>query len=223
MGSPLPFQRILTAAALAALLSTAGCVVPNGAAFNREFQIDGGKTVNFLYENGGVVVQEDQDVRMRYATFRLDEKARTIAYLFDFHSLTGKNPRRVVVEDVSGPGTEILVEDLQPVLQKGEWLGVSGTKVAGDPHLDWLNEPDETGRVYRFTVTTSDGRVSVLYHVCLFSTPFKEGIRKALGIVKPPADPAPAVDPSAAPSPDLAPGPAPEPSAPAPAPAPGGN
>jgi len=141
---------------LAALL-LGGCVVPAYTTFTRSFTISGGQTLEFAFSGGGIVPAENNDVKIGLASFQFNSPPKTIVYTFTFTSKTGRAPRSVVVEDVSGAKSEILIEDDHPVLGGKDgrlWARDSGTKTRPDPRLDWLDEPDESFRIYRFTIVT---------------------------------------------------------------------
>jgi hypothetical protein len=160
----------------------AGCVLPaQYNTFTRSFPISGGQTIQLSFAGGGVVAPENADVKLERAVFKADAPPKTLVFEFGFLSKTGRVPRSVMVEDVSGPKAEILVEDDHPELLQGRhWYRMSGPKMYPDPRLDWLNEPDITFRVFRFTIVTDDGRTIVMYYAQGYSPEGKEFLRKRL-------------------------------------------
>jgi len=171
--------------ALALALALGGCVIPAYNTFTRSFTISGGGTVEFTFTNG-LVPEENADAKLVPASLEVKPSVKTLTYKFLFFEKTGNAPRSVVVEDVSGPAPEILVEDDHPALIKKAWLGTSGPKTADDPRLGWLNEPDDSFRIYRVTIVTSDGRRLVMYTAAGYAAPAKELFKKMLGLGKAP-------------------------------------
>jgi hypothetical protein len=167
---------------LAAACLAAGCVLPaQYNTYKRSFPISGGQTIELDFAGGGVVAPENSDVKLERAVYKADAPPKTLVFEFGFLSKTGRVPRSVMVEDVSGPKAEILVEDDHPELRQGKhWYRMSGPKMNPDPRLDWLNEPDLTFRVFRFTIVTDDGRTIILYYAQGYSPEGKEFLRKRL-------------------------------------------
>jgi len=165
-------------------LAFGGCVIPAYNTFTRSFPISGGESVEFTFTNG-LVPQENADAKVPPASLEVRRAVKTLAYTFAFIEKTGHAPRSVVVEDVSGAAPEILVEDDHPALVRNAWLGVSGPKTAEDPRLGWLNEPDDSYRIYRLTIVTWDGRRLVMYTAAGYLPSVKANLRAALGMEAP--------------------------------------
>jgi hypothetical protein len=170
-------RKLLPVAAV--LLS--GCVLPvQYNTYTRSLIISGGQTIEFTFQGGGLVAPENSDVKIEEAAFKADTPPKLLVYEFAFHSKTGRAPRSVIVEDVSDAKPEILVEDYYPTLKDGRWYRTSGPKMNPDPRLDWLNDPDLSFRVFRFTIVTDDGRKFVMYYAQGYSPEGKAFLKKRL-------------------------------------------
>ena len=176
------FRKPLLAAVSLAL---GGCVIPAYNNFTRSFTISGGATVEFNFSNG-LVPEENSDVKMLPASLDVKAAVKTMVYNFKFIVKSGDAPRSVVIEDVSGAAPEILVEDDHPRLAGKSWHGASGPKTPDDPRLAWLDEPDDSFRIYRVNIMTSDGRRLVMYTAAGYAAPAKELFKKMLGLGKAP-------------------------------------
>ncbi len=155
--------------------------------YARSFTISGGETIELNFAGGGLVPPENADVKIEMAAFEADSPPKTLVYDFSFRAKSGREPRSVMVEDVSGPKPEILVEDDQPALHDRIWHRQSGPKMNPDPRLDWLNEPDLSFRIFRFTIVTADGRTLIMYYAQGYSPEGKAYLKKRLA-GEPPAN-----------------------------------
>ena len=171
-------------AILAATLLLGGCFIPSSNTFTRNFTISGGGTVTLSFTPGGLIPDENADVKLLPVSIDLKKEFKAIDYHFSFTEKEGRGLRSVVVEDVSDPKAEILVEDGQPSLQGKDWHGVSGPKLPDDPRLAWLNDPDDTFRIFRYTIVTADGRQIVMYNAAGYLPFAKTYLKKQLGLDK---------------------------------------
>jgi len=109
--------------------------------------------------------------------------------VFSLYSKKGTLPRRVTVEDVAGSAAELFVDDrhpkfivnpLKPSSETKTWVWQMGPLVRTRWRPTWLHDPDESVRVYRFTVVTGDGREVVLNQGMSYPAPVKQYLLKTL-------------------------------------------
>ena len=87
----------------------------------------------------------------------------------------------VKVEEVSGNGPVLILEDRQPRLDRTYWTKQSALIPANPGALPWLYDPETTVRIFRVTITDASGRTSVLYQPAGFNRKAKEAIRFQMG------------------------------------------
>jgi hypothetical protein len=83
----------------------------------------------------------------------------------------------VRIEDVSDSTPFLLVNDVAPQLDAGQWTENAGLMEPSSGSVRWLFEPKETVRVFRFTVTEPDGRSYALYQGVPYAPASKEAVR----------------------------------------------
>jgi hypothetical protein len=80
------------------------------------------------------------------------------------------------IEDVSDPAPFLLVNDVAPQLDAGQWTENAGLMEPSSASVRWLFEPKETVRVFRLTVNEPDGRSYALYQAAPYAPASKEAI-----------------------------------------------
>jgi hypothetical protein len=83
------------------------------------------------------------------------------------------------IEDVTGTTPLLLVNDVSPQQEEGRWTQNAGLMELSSTSIRWLYQPNETVRVFRFTISEVNGRSYVLYQGVLYSPAAKEVIRAA--------------------------------------------
>ncbi len=83
----------------------------------------------------------------------------------------------VRIEDVSDPTPLLLVNDVAPQVDAGKWTENAGLMELSSSSVRWLFEPKETVRIFRFTISDSDGQRDVLYQAVQYTPASKEAIR----------------------------------------------
>jgi hypothetical protein len=81
------------------------------------------------------------------------------------------------IDDVTGPSSIPLVNDVAPQLENGQWNEMGGLMDLSAPGVQWLYEPGETVRVFRFTFAWLDGRNDVLEQRVPYSQDSKQLMR----------------------------------------------
>lgn len=87
----------------------------------------------------------------------------------------------VRIEDVSGPAPLLLVNDVAPQVDAGQWTENAGLMDLSSASVRWLFEPKATVRIFRFTINEPDGKSYVLYPGVKYSPASKEAIRGMSG------------------------------------------
>jgi hypothetical protein len=86
------------------------------------------------------------------------------------------------IEDVTESAPLLLVNDVAPQQQDGgKWTENAGLMELSSTTVRWLSEPNQTVRVFRFTINEVDGRSYVLYQGVLYSPAAKDAIRAMVG------------------------------------------
>jgi hypothetical protein len=155
-----------------------GCVTHSSI---RNYTISGGKVVQLPVAPGGALPSENADVKIEVTGFMLDAAKSELIYGFGFNEKKNQIPKKVVVDDVTGPYPVTLVTDDTPELgANGYWKGSSSPKKAGDQNLDWVLVGGNTEKVFQFTITTADNRVMTIYQASIWPAQAKPIIRKTL-------------------------------------------
>jgi hypothetical protein len=161
--------------------------MPQYGTFTRAVPIVGGESVQVQFVHGFAAVAENDDFRVGIVGMR--PVGQNVFLLFSLYSKHGVLPRRVKVEDISETGPEVFVDDLHPTFVADPnspgglsrtWAWQKGPLIQTDWRPTWFHEPDETVRMYRFTVVTGDGRTEVLDQAMSYPDPVKKFILKAL-------------------------------------------
>jgi hypothetical protein len=173
----------------------AGCEMQQYGTFTRDVDIAGGETLKVSFEYGMPVPAQNDDARVVIASLKPANGG--LYQLFSFLEKKGRLPRRVTVEDVAGETAELFVDDLHPKFlvdprapdkktYTWSWISPSLESIGWKPA--WLHEPDESVRMYRFTIVADDGRTIVLYQATRYPAVVKEAILKTLGNDRPAKD-----------------------------------
>jgi hypothetical protein len=85
------------------------------------------------------------------------------------------------IEDVSDPAPFLLVNDVAPQLDAGQWTETAGLMELSSSTVRWLFQPNETVRVFRLTMNEPDGRSYALYQAVSYAPAAKESIRAMVG------------------------------------------
>ncbi|HEY1848774.1 MAG TPA: hypothetical protein VGG37_06195 [Opitutaceae bacterium] len=109
--------------------------------------------------------------------------AKSLAFSFIIQFKPGDAPSKIVVEDDTELPILLLFEDDHPKLVKDNmWAGVSRPFGPSDEHVAWVNNVDNNVRIYRATVTLTDGSTHVLLKPVFIPGQMKIMMRKRLGL-----------------------------------------
>ena len=81
------------------------------------------------------------------------------------------------IEDVTDPSPLLLVNDVAPQLDGGQWNETAGLMPLSAASVHWLFEPNDTVRIFRITITGLDGRTDQLEQRVGFSQDAKKSLR----------------------------------------------
>jgi len=168
-----------TTISLILTLLLSGCATHSSI---RNYTISGGKVIQLPIAPGGALPSENADVKIEVTGFMLDGENSELIYSFGFTEKKRQTPKKIIVEDVTGPYPVPMVVDESPNLDsKGYWMGSSSPMKAGNRSLDWVFVDGNTEKVFQFTITTADSRVLIIYQASIWPGQAKPIIRKTLG------------------------------------------
>jgi hypothetical protein len=84
------------------------------------------------------------------------------------------------IEDVTDPTPLLLVNDVAPQLDGGQWNETAGLMSVSAASVHWLFEPSETVRIFRITLTGLDGSSDSLEQRIRYSPDRKAALRAML-------------------------------------------
>jgi hypothetical protein len=173
---PLTLGRLLLLLAAAAAL--AGC--NGGEPFL--VPIAGGGRAEVAYTKHGMVMSENDDLRIDQAQVLVTKDHKHLIYLFALTAKSGFVPKRVEIEDVTEDPVQVLCVDDHPRLVRGLWRNPDKLWDLGDPAIKWLYTVDNSIRVYRFIVTGADGQTTTLDQAQIYPAGIKAAFRYVLGL-----------------------------------------
>lgn len=115
----------------------------------KEYTVLGNQKIRAKVQNGNPLPAEKNGITVVGAGFAFGDGK--LIWGFDF--TTRKIPTKVLVEDVSGTSAIVLVEDLAPKIKDRAWTGNATPVALSKKESPWLFEPDDTTKIFRFTIT----------------------------------------------------------------------
>ena len=110
-------------------------------------------------------------------------EVKTFGYAFALKFLGGHVPTQIVVEDDTEQPILQLFNDPAPKLNQSKvWVGRSKGFNPADEHINWVNTLDNGVRVYRFTITMTDGSVHIIRAPIFVPGEAKAMFRAELGL-----------------------------------------
>lgn len=112
-----------------------------------------------------------------------DGRAKTIAFAYLIQFKQGYRPANIVIEDVTEEPILETFQDKDPGAHVGKfnlWGQVSAPFAPSDEHVKWMLTEDNSVRIYRFTIKTTDGVVHVLREPLVVSVRMKDTVRQHL-------------------------------------------
>jgi hypothetical protein len=171
--------RVLLSACLLCLGAT-GCAT-GGGDVAMVATISGGQKIRVPLTRNGAELTAEGGVQINAAGFTLNPDKK-IVFVFECTDSRKRALQNVRVEDVSGDKPDILVEHTQPKLSDaGEWRGESQPLEWNNSRLAWLATLSNSLRVFRFTLTFTNGQALVIHQGTLFPAVMKSAVRQTVG------------------------------------------
>ena len=104
-----------------------------------------------------------------------------LSYGFTLRAQNEPDLKRIQIDDVTDESIEPLLDDSTPKFDKQLWHGKTDPIAADDARLKWVYQITGSMRVYRFTLTRTNGEKISFYHVSPYAPFIKAAIRSALG------------------------------------------
>ncbi|HEX2852768.1 MAG TPA: hypothetical protein VHO24_05980 [Opitutaceae bacterium] len=173
-------RRTSAWAVLGLLLALAGGCA--STEFSYTTAVSGGERLKFTFVKGRPAPAKAEGIQIIDAGLQPDPEAKKV--LFRFHirdENAARSLRTIRVEDVTDETPVVLVEETAPTLVQQNWRGTSRPFGPDDPEVKWIAYIAETVRVFRFTITTSDGRTIVVHQATMVPAWMKGVIRSLFG------------------------------------------
>jgi len=147
-----------------------------------KLRISGGEKIMAEFPKGSVKEEENDAMKVAAAYFVVQPQFKKGSHCVAVEFGKNITPRSVKVEEVTENKAQLLIDDKSPKLTAQIWRCVCAPLGPDDPTLQWLNDLDDTFRVYRITVVLTDGRQIVQHHAMAYSAFRKAQLRKEFGI-----------------------------------------
>jgi len=165
---------------LLSALVFSGCSSPTETV--RPVPIAGGKVIGIHFGPHGPIPGKADGYEVRYAISIPVPDTKTIIYKFGFLAPPGTKLDRVVVDDISDEQSSSMMDESKPWLdENNEWKGETKPYDYKNPLLAWAYTVTPSLRVYRFTITDSAGKKTVLYQVTGYPEFVKAAMRFSWG------------------------------------------
>ena len=182
MTTPQFLSRILAGSLAVLALGTGGCLMQ--ASYSAMVTTADGTTVEAplgdtkpSVGDGTVTVN-----RFQYVPQLLPDKSKGIVMTFEAVFDDGALPGSILVEDITeAPIFAVLNETHPKMVKSTHWIGVTTPKHLDDPTYEWMLNLENTVKVYRFTITTNDGKVHVLRVPVFVPSQMKYFVRTQIG------------------------------------------
>ena len=141
--------------------------------------ITGGQTVNLQRQGTGFKPAENDRVKITGASLQaVNLNGNTyVRWAFSIRPKQARELSTIRVEDVTDPAPLLLINDVAPQPDGGQWTENGGLMELSSTNAQWLSEANETVRIFRFTFNEPDGRSYVLYQGVLYSPAAKKALR----------------------------------------------
>jgi len=164
------------------LVGLSGCVSQGPSV---RLLTSGGEKITVDLSRKGAVGPENKDVEVIAATFLANSQMKKGIYAFALLLKSDAVLRSVKVEDVTEAKARLMVEVSSPKVEGRKWTWSSPPAAPDEIDLAWLQNIDESFRVYRFTIGLADGRQIIMHHAGYYPSYVKAHLRVNLGFVEP--------------------------------------
>jgi hypothetical protein len=141
--------------------------------------ITGGQTVNLERQGPGFKQAENDRVKISSAGLQAVNLNGNmyVRWAFSIRPKQARELSTIRVEDVTDPAPLLLINDVAPQPDGGQWTENGGLMELSSTNAHWLSKPNETVRIFRFTFNEPDGRSYLLYQGVRYSPAAKEAFR----------------------------------------------
>ncbi len=148
---------------------------------SKRIPISGGGEILVPLTREGIKPGEADGYQVRAAILEPGKEQKDAYYIFQL--LAHKEPAlsRIEVVDISDEKEAPLIDDTKPKFENGLWKAETGTITADDPRMQWVLQITPSMRVYRFTLTRTDGSKVSFNHVTMYPPMVKAVIRGRWG------------------------------------------
>jgi hypothetical protein len=141
----------------------------------------GGGQMTVPMAKGGPPPAEHDGFRVERASFSPDKEAPQLRYEFALRALQPPSVSHIRVDDLSDETLVTLMDDPHPEFVDSRWTAHTDMIPATDPTLKWMFQITPSIRVFRFTITRTDGQKITLDQVCTYPAVVKQAIRHDWG------------------------------------------
>jgi hypothetical protein len=182
-GDPLELNRRLPYQVLGALALSVICLTSCTSSSSRlSVPIAGGQTLELQRQGAGFKNAENDLVMISNAGLEAVNLNQNyyVRWSFAIRPKKATVLSLIRIEDVTDPAPLLLVNDLAPQLDGGQWTEKGGLMELSSASARWLFQAKDTVRVFRFTISGPDGQNYVLYQGIQYSPTSKEAIRASV-------------------------------------------
>ena len=172
-------RQFLFALFVPLLLALGGCASSTDAM--RPVPIIGGHMLGIPFGPHGPLPGKANGYEVLLVDTAPGPKDRQIIYRIALSLPPGVKLLRVQVDDISEEQHGLLVDDQHPWQTDDRWHIETAPMNADDPQLAWIYTVIPSMRVYRFTITDSTGRETILYQASGYPDFIKAAIRRTWG------------------------------------------
>jgi hypothetical protein len=142
--------------------------------------IAGGGSLNLERSGAGFKRAENDRVRISDASLQAVnfDGNYYVRWTFAILPKQASELSNIRIEDVTGSSSLALVNDVAPQRDGGIWKETAGLMEISSAGANWLADPRDTARVFKFTISEPNGQSYVLYQGVLQSRATKEAIRR---------------------------------------------
>ncbi len=149
-----------------------------------KYPISGGEKITATLGPRGLEMAKNDDVEILAAAFLPAPHKKQLVYCFSLKLLRENTIRSIKIEDVSEEDKppRLMLEDKAPVFVANVWSNQEVFSDRFDASLYWVYYEVDTPRIYRFTLTTVEGKKLVLHQVYMVNLFLKPMIKKVLDL-----------------------------------------
>jgi hypothetical protein len=143
--------------------------------------ISGGGEIAVPLTREGPPPGQADGYKVDVATLQPAQENREAFYKFGLVANHEPALRRIRIEDISDEKAALLADVTDPKFTDRHWTVETETMTTDDPRLQWVFQITMSMRVYRFTLTRTDGTDVSFNHIAVYPPFFKALIRSKWG------------------------------------------